>query len=197
LRCSTVLTTNSVVQVGLGILRASRRFNCLLQVTRILDTVIWVDKIIFERIPIVVFVGVRGRCSARHHGGHVVQQYRTISRCSSSCWAGCTAQLHGYAREAQHETRTAGTADVRPPSSIFTCKPLRWQGEAEFTQASTLRLLDKYSFPSRGLLLYHEAGLFRLSRAIRHVFDLKLDGWREIGPRIYRFAENLDDGVGG
>lgn len=64
--------------------------NCLLQVTRILDTVIWVDKIIFERIPIVVFVGVRGGCSARHHGGHVVRQCCTISRGSDSCWAGCT-----------------------------------------------------------------------------------------------------------
>lgn len=39
------------------------------------------------------------------------------------------AQLHGYGREAQRETRTAGTADVQPPSSIFTCKPLQWQGE--------------------------------------------------------------------
>lgn len=65
--------------------------NCLLQAATILDTIIWVDKIIFERVMIVVFVGVRGRCSARHHGGHVIRKYRAISRFGDSSWAECNA----------------------------------------------------------------------------------------------------------
>jgi hypothetical protein len=37
-----------------------------------LDTIIRVDKVIFEGILIVVLVWIRGSYSAGHHGGHVV-----------------------------------------------------------------------------------------------------------------------------
>jgi len=39
------------------------------------STIIWVDKIIFEGILVVVLVWVRWSYSARHHGGHVVWMY--------------------------------------------------------------------------------------------------------------------------
>jgi hypothetical protein len=37
-----------------------------------LDTIIRVDKVIFEGILIVVLVWIRGSYSTGHHGGHVV-----------------------------------------------------------------------------------------------------------------------------
>ena len=46
-----------------------------IQTSRQLDTIIRIDKIVFKGILIVVLVWVRGSCSARHHGGHVVELY--------------------------------------------------------------------------------------------------------------------------
>lgn len=120
--------------------------NCLLEVARKSNTIIRVDKIIFEWILIVVFVWVRGSCSARHHGSHLFRQCRTISRFDDSCWIGYTACCKICCAIVQSPGLKAASSAtcLRQPGKLNTrrvhCRrlttvinlhmqPLQWQGK--------------------------------------------------------------------